>query len=518
MNEEINLNDFKEQPKKRLHPIVSFLILTGILIIASGILSLFDLSVTFDKVNSSTMVIEKTVISVESLFRFKGLRYILSNAVINFVSFAPLGMILISLLGVSVAEKSGYLRAAFTKIANKLNHQTITFIVILLGILSSLFVEVGYVILLPIAALLFLIQNRNPLTGMAAAFAGISIGYALNFFAVPLDGTLAGYTELASKLIDKNYLVSGNSNLIFMFPATIIFAFLATYITEHIICKKTGIYQGKNNFTKIEITKKEQKGLALARYIVIFLTVSIIYMIIPGLPGSGILLDNSEASYINQLFGNNAAFSEGLTFIIAIILMLGGIGYGIATRKIRNDKDVANLLTNSLDGAGHYIVLIFFASQFIALFKYTNIGTIIVAVVTNFISALPFQGITLLIFCFLAIAFLNLFVPSTTTKWAIVAPVFVPLLMQYNIAPEFTQLIYRLGESMTNGITPMQVYFVIFLALAHKYTQDDETNNIRHAISLITPYAFWFGISMLAMILIWYFFKIPLMIDVMPLL
>lgn len=507
---------FEDKKKIKIHPIIIFILISIAIVLLSGIGELFNLSVTYNEINPINGKIESTLVTVNSLFSFSGFRYIIGDAVKNFVNFTPLSMILIALLGLGVAEKSGYLKVLLTKITKVIPYQYITFLIVFLGICTSLATEVGYVILLPLAALVFLINGRHPLAGITAAFAGVTIGYGINFFIGPIDQILATYTTNAANIIDSGYEATMAGNWYFMIIATVIMSFIGMLITEKIIVPKLGRYKDNEDFSKVEITNVEKKGLRYARIATLVLTLIFLYMIIPGLPASGLLLDNTETTYINKLFGYNSYFSSGIVFIIAIIFLVGGISYGIGTKKIKNDKDIAKTMTSALDGIGIYIVFIFFASQLISYLNYTNLGTIFVAGITKLIENLNFTGIPLILLLLLVTMVLNLFITSTTIKWSIMAPIFVPMFMQSNLSPEFTQLIFRAGDSITKPLTIFLPYFIIFLILIYKYNKASSVTTIRKSISLMFPYSLILGLLWIALILGWYIIGLPIGPEVYP--
>ena len=311
--------------------------------------------------------------------------------------------------------------------------------------------------------------------------------------------------------------------------STISSIIVGTIITEKVIVKKLGRYIAKKTDDlgktqeieyldlqyeeqkKIKEEAQEKRGLKYARITGIIVLVIFIYMLIPGLPLSGMLLDLEQTAYVDQLFGANSYFQDGFTYIVAIFLILTGIAYGIGAKTIKSDKELINKLGEKLSTIGLILVMIFCASQFIAIFKETNIGTVIVAWLTNLLKALPLSGILLIIVSLLIIAIANIFVPASIAKWAMFSPVLVPMMMQVNISPQFTQFIFRAGESMTNGITPLLAYFVVYIAYLNIYNKDSgKTFSIREGISLMVPYLIALSIAWIFITIIWYITGLPL--------
>ena len=237
-------------------------------------------------------------------------------------------------------------------------------------------------------------------------------------------------------------------------------------------------------------------------------------MLIPSLPFSGLLLDMSETTYLKQVFGENSYFQDGFTYVISLFFVITGITYGISTKSIKNDKDLINKCGEYLSNLGVLIALIFFASQFISVFRKTNIGPVLVALATKLISQLSFSGIPLILIVVILIAICNLFVTTPIGKWEIMAPVVVPMMMQSNISPQFAQFILRAADSMTKGITPLLAYFVIYIGYLNIYNSDKETITIKKAISYIMPHCLIIALSWLLIIIGWYLLGVPIGIGV----
>lgn len=510
----------RDKRKKRIisHPITTFAIISTIVIILSGLLAFLEVNVEYDRITASGEI-ESAVQTVHSLLNVQGIRYIFSSAAKNFVNFAPLGMILIALLGVGVAEKSGLLRVIFQKTTNKIKPKTLTFIIVFLGIITNFVSEVGYVILVPLAGLVFLANKRHPLAGMAAAFAGITGGYAANFLVGPIDGSLAFYTTAAARIIDSNYVVDPASNIFIGIAAVVTLSFVGMYITEKIIVPKLGRYTQCEELEEPEINEKQKRGLKYSLIATGIMLLLFIYAILPGvssLPGSGMLLDPTETNFINQVFGYNSFFQEGIVFIVSIIFLVAGLFYGIGAKTVKTDRDLAGFLTSSFEGVGNYIVIIFFASQLFAYFRETQIGDFLVAFIGKSLSNISFTGLPLILILIIVVALLNILITNPTVKWAILAPAIVPICMQLNLTPEFTQAIFRAGDSMTNMITPLLAYFAIFLALAHKYEQKREAITIKKALSIMYPYSIAFSIAWVVLILSFYIINIPIGLGAFP--
>ena len=519
----------KKNKKLKLHPVTSFIILIVATVLLSAVLSWFNVSASYDSINLKTDELEQTIVTVKNMLSYDGIKSMISNASTNFISFTTVSTLIITLIGIAVAEETGLIQTFMKRKLAKLNPKIITFLLFLLAVFSSIVNEVGYAVLIPLGALLFLFNGRNPLAGIATAFAGVAFGYSVSFFVGATDMSLLPYTISAANLIDESFYVRMTSNLFIMIFSCIIISIVGTIITEKYIVKKIGRYVSKKKDDldqtkeieyldlqyeeqkKIKEEEKEKKGLRYALIAAIIVTIIFVYMIIPGLPLSGALLDQTEKSYAYQLFGASSYLEAGFTYMLALFLIVTGIAYAIGAKSIKNDKELFQKLTKQLSTLGILLVMIFFASQFIAIFKETNIGTIIVVWLSGILKAVPLSGALLIIVAIIVIAISNLFVPSTITKWMIISPILVPAMMQLNMSPQYSQFIFRAAESMTNGVTPLLAYFVVYIGYLNIYNREEKkVYGIRDGIKLMTPYLIALSVTWIAIILLWYLIGLPL--------
>lgn len=497
----------------KLHPALLFFTFTILIMIVSSIGSILNLETSYYNVNSITGSLESKIVVINNLFNRTGLQYLISNMITNFTSFAPLGNLIVGLLGVGVAYKSGYLNSLFGLLSKKISKKTFTFIVVLLGILSSMFFEVGYVILVPVSAILFMNLGRHPSTGVCASFAGITFGYGANIVVNGLDSMLSSYTSLSASILDKSYSVSINGNLIFMIISTLALSYLGMVITERYIVPKLGryVFDESEYFDAMIVTKKEKKGVLIALLTSLLLVLILIYSIIPGLPFSGLFLYLKDTLYVDQLFGENSYFNQGVVFLFSLLLIISGLVYGLRVKTFKNNKDLVDAMSYYLKDVASILVLIFFASQFCLIFKQTNIGVFIVSSLTELLNSIEVSGILLVIIFFVITMICTLFVPAASTKWAILSPVVVPMFMQSSLTPEFAEAVFRAGDSAVKGITPFFTYFVIFLGFLQIYNKKkNEAISLTDAISLMMPYAIAFTILWFIIILAFYIIGIPL--------
>ena len=498
----------------KLHPALLLFVLTIIVMVISSVGSILNLETTYYNVNPGTGALEDQVVTINNLFNRTGIQYLVSSMLSNFTDFAPLGTLILGLMGVGVAYKSGFLNAFFKMIVKDKPKKFFTFLVVFLGVISSMFYEVGYVILIPIAAILFMNLGRHPSSGICAAFAGISFGYGANVVVNGLDDKLITYTQNATKILDQNYVVNLSGNLFFMIVTTIFISYLGMIVTEKYVVPKLGRYtipEDDDIDLEKELSKKEKKGVIISVLATVLLTLIIIYCILPGLPFSGLFLYLQDSTYVAQLFGANSYFNKGAVLIFSALLAFAGFTYGLRIKSIKNSKDL-------VDGANYYlkefsslIVLIFFAAQFCLIFKETNIGVFIVASLTELLDNLQLTGIVLIVFTFLVVIISTIFVPTASTKWAIMSPVVVPMFMQSSFTPEYAQAVFRAADSSIKGMSPLFTYFVILIGFLQIYNKKKKDSiGITDAMSLMLPYSVAFSILWLLILIGFYIIGIPL--------
>ena len=499
----------------KLHPAILLFILTIIVMVVSSVGSILNLETTYYNVNAVTGELETQIVTINNLFNRTGLQYLVSSMLDNFISFAPLGTLIVGLMGVGVAYKSGFLNAFFKIITNNKPKKLFTFLVVLCGVIASMFYEAGYVILLPVAAILFMNLGRHPAVGVSAAFAGITFGYGANVVINGVDSVLINYTQNATKILDQNYHVSLSGNVIFMIFATLVIAYLGMLITEKYVVPKLGKYsvedEEEREDLESQVTKKEVKGVVISILFTSVITLILVYCIIPGLPFSALFLNLKEDTYIAQLFGDGSYFRQGSVLIFSALLGFTGLVYGMRVKTIKNNKDLMNSMSYYLKGFASLLILIFFAAQFCLIFKETNIGVFIVVSLSELLSNFQLTGIVLIIITFIIIAISTFFVPSLSTKWAIMSPIIVPMFMQSSFTPEFSQAVFRAADSATKGISPLFTYFVILLGFLQIYnTKKKDVITLTDGMSLMLPYTIAYSIAWLLIILAFYIIGLPL--------
>ncbi|MBP5678462.1 MAG: AbgT family transporter [Bacilli bacterium] len=509
------------------HPVTMFLVMIFATIFLSWILSLFETQATYNTINTNTNELEPVLITVENLLSFDGLKFIISDAAKNFLSFAPLGTLLISLIGLTVAEGTGFIETLTKRHISKMPKFIITFFVIFIATVSSLINEVGYAILIPLFALVYFMNNRNPILGIVTAFCGVSFGYGVSLFIGSMDMSLMGYTKDAARLIDETSHISMTCNLIFIVAASVILSVVGTAIIEKLIAPKIGKYKKEEETSQtekyhsfdmeeeeqrqIEQDKYEKRGLRYALVVSILFGIFFVYALIPKLPFSGVLLDLKEKAYVYQLFGDNAYFQDGFTYLVSLFFVLTGIAYGIGSKSIKNDRAIVENASRNFNNIGSIFILMFVAAQFIAVFRKSNIGVVVSSWLATALEHMQFSGVPLIIVTLIILAISNLFLTSAANKWLIFSPVVVPLFMQSNISPQFAQIVMRVGDSMTKGYTPLLASFVIYIGYLNAYNLNkNKPYTIRGALSLITPYFLLISLTWILIVVIWYLIGLPI--------
>lgn len=473
------------------HPATLFGIFALLIVLLSWVFSLFDLSA----VNPATGEVIRPV----NLVSQEGLHLILTEMIDNFTGFAPLGTVLVAMLGIGVAEGSGLIGTGLRLLVLSAPKQLLTFVIVMAGVLSNTASEVGYVLLVPLSAIIFLAVGRHPIAGLAAAFAGVSGGYSANLLLGTIDPLLAGLSEEAARIIDPEYLVNPACNYYFMFVSTFFIAGVGTWVTERIVVPRLGKYEGSAEAEEIRnLTADEKRGLWYALIATLVLTALVLWGLIPD---DGFLREPETGSVLRS------PFMLGIVAFIFISASVAGIAYGIGAKTLRNDTDVMNGMGKAMETLGIYMVLVFFAAQFVAYFRWTNLGLLFAIEGAEVLQASGLGPVPLMIAFILLSAVINLSMGSASAKWAIMAPVFIPMFMLLGYSPELVQAAYRVGDSTTNIISPMMSYFALIVAFVERY---DKKAGIGTVVATMLPYTIAFLIVWVILLVLWVVFEIPL--------
>jgi aminobenzoyl-glutamate transport protein len=468
-------------------PATLFLIGTLLIMALSAIAVAWDWSV-----HSTTL---QRTLRARNLLDSDGVWWLLSHLIENFIRFPPLAIVLVGMLGIGLAERSGLLPALLRTLILRTPARLLTPAVVFLGIMSSLGLDAGYVILPPLAAGLYLAAGRSPLAGVAAAFAGVSAGFSANLVITAVDALLAGLTQAGASFIEPGYQVAVTANWWFMAGSTVVLTLAGWAVTAWYVEPRLSTASPSATAMVAEWSVQEQHALHLALWILAGgLILAVASVLLPGAP----------------LHGTGAHFArwiEAIVPLLFLLLLVSGLVYGCVAGTIRSDRDAARMLGDTMARLGPYIVLAFFAAQFIESFKYSGLGEMLAVAGGEWLVrwALPAP---LLMCCFILLAaIVNLVIGSASAKYAFLAPVFVPMFMQVGISPELTQAAYRVGDSVTNVITPFNPYLIIILAEVQRHTRGSGVGTV---IALMLPYSMVFLIIWSLMLVAWMITGLPL--------
>ena len=508
----------KEKRSWLNNAVMFFMILIILVFILSIIGSVFNWQGTYSKLNVVTGNVENQLVSVESLFSREGARYIIGNVLTTFMSFTPLVMFLFTMIGVGFAEKTGLFKAIF-KTKKKVKKFWLSFIVALVSIVSTVIGDIGFVFIIPLSAIIFLINNRNPIIGIIASFSAMTAGYGINMIITQMDYNLYSITNLSAKLIDKSYNVGINGNIIFTAVCTILLSLLIAFITEKYTVRKAKKYKIDEMIEDDELSSDAKKGLKYSILVALLSLLFFIYMLIPfGTPLAGLLLDYSETTFYGRVFSGNSYVIQGLAFMLCVTLILCGWIYGRTAHTLKTKNDFSTYLYDSLNNIGSILVFFFFASQLIALFKKTNIGDVFTIKIIDILEKVEFTGFPLMIAFFILVALVNIFQTSAVLKWSVLAPSIVPLFMRQNISPEFAQAIFRVADSTTNTISPFFPYFIVLIGMLQIYNKNEEAIGIKYTYKLLLPYALGIFIFFILLLICTYIINLPIGVGVYPVL
>lgn len=495
------LNGVEKTGNSLPHPITMFAILSVLIVLISGICAAMGVSATGEMIDSATMELGEQTISVVSLMNREGLAYMLTHAVSNFTTFAPLGVVLVTMLGVGCAEGSGYLAALMKKAVSVTPAAIVTPMLVFLGVMSNVASDIGYVVLIPIGAVVFMAYGRHPMAGLAAAFAGVSGGFSANLLVGTLDPMLSGISTEASRMIDPGYVVDPTANWYFMIVSTFVIVAVGTFVTDKIVEPRlrAHTHSGEDVASATELLPQEKRALKWANLSLLALAVCIAAVALP----QDSFLRNPETGSLMK----DSVFMSSLILLIAVIFFLPSIVYGRVSGRYKNEKDVCAQLGDNMSAMGGYIALSFVAAQFINYFNYTKIGTVLALKGADFLGSSGVSGPVLMILFILFAGVINLLMGSASAKWTILAPVFVPMFMLLGYSPELTQVAYRIGDSCTNLVTPLMAYFAMVVVFAKKY---DGESGIGTLIATMLPYSVFFMVGWSVLLVIWMVLGLPL--------
>jgi aminobenzoyl-glutamate transport protein len=486
------------------HPVVIFLILIGIVIALSAVLSLFGAAVRFERINPETHQIETATTAIRSLVTSDGIRFMYASLIPNFMSFTAVGLMIVAMIGAGVAEESGLVTALIHKLVIVSPAWALTYILSFVGILSSIAADAGYLVLIPLAGVAYLAVGRNPLAGLALGFAAVAGAFTVNMVIKPLDAVLVEFTNDAARLVDPARSIGLTSNLWFSIVSVLFLTAIVAFITDRIIAPRLGTYnpalaaEGTTTSQGATLSETESRGLRFAGLGLLGLLAVFLLLTLP----SAAPLRNPDTG---ELIGNSP-FMNGLIALIMLMFLVTGWAYGVGAGTLRTLTEVIHAIEKSIKNMGGTIFLFFVLSQFVAYFTYTNMGTVMALSLSGALQAANIGALPLLLGFIVVVAIIDLLLTGAIAKWAIFAPVFVPLLMKLGVEPEAVLAAYRVGDSPINAITPLNAYFALVVGFAQRY---DRSAGVGTIVSLMLPYVVWMFVLWTALFTLWKMLGLP---------
>ena len=486
--------------KRTIGPVVEIMLLALIISVLSLILNL----VGFTGYVTEAGTFITTLNVVNNIFTTTGIKYLLNNSLTIFQSLEPLAIVIISLIAVSILESSGLLKHVFSY-AKRIKPIYLTALVIFIGIISTFIGDYSYALLLPLSGVLYKYIGRNSSLGVLTMFIAITVGYGTGIIYNYNIYELGNITEASAQAISANYNYELLSNLFILIVSTISLTIVGTIALERMAKK----YK-RNEYTDNLNTSK--KALKITSLVFLLIMIVLIYCVIPGLPYSGILLDKTEPTYIGKLFGPGATLRNGLIFLIIAVFIICGLIYGSISRNIKNSNDYSKALTKSFENTGYIFVLLFFISILYEIIDWTNISTVITTKIVDFIGSTNLSGIVLVIVALFSIILISLIIPASVTKWTLIAPIYVPLLMRANISPSFAQTIFLAADSVGKLLSPIYIYLIITIGFMYKY-DNDSNKSILGTMKKAMPAILLVSLVWIVIIIGWYLLGMPMGIN-----
>ncbi len=489
------LNFIERAGNKIPDPAILFFWALVIVWVASALLS----NVSFDLINPRT----DEALVVNNLLTGEALASFLANMVTTFTGFAPLGIVLVAMLGVGVADSSGFITTGLKKMLNFTPAKLLTPMLILVAIVSHTAADAGYVLVIPLGGIIFHAAGRHPLAGIAAAFAGVSGGFSANFIPSGIDPLLAGFTQTSANVLDPDYVINPLANIFFTGLSSVVVIAIGWWVTEKIIeprLKNTAIDEDAEEAPDLgTFTEIESKAFHYAGWAMVAGIAALVFAVWP------------ENSALRSPEGEITAFSapimQSIVPLIFILFVIPGIVYGRVSGKFQNSNDVIKSMSETMSTMGAYIVMSFFCAQFLAAFAQSNIGTMLALYGAEGLKAMNLPGQATIVGMILLTAFVNLLVGSASAKWALIGPILVPMLMAVGISPELSQAAYRVGDSVSNIISPLMVFFPLVVVYCQRYVK---STGIGTLASLMMPYSIAMLIGWTIFLLAYWAVGIPL--------
>lgn len=491
----------KKKQKKLLSPLLTMIILILIVCLISLFLSLIKVSADQTSINNGEL--ETTIIFVKNIFSKEGIIYFFNNIITNFNILEPFVLIVLSMMAASIAKSSGLLKHIFSPLKN-IKSQIITFIVVFIGVISSMIGDYSYIILIPIIAIMYEYLNKSPVLGILTVFLGITLGYGTGIIHGYNDYALGILTQNAAVNVDVTYKYYLNSDLYIMLASTLAITFILTILIEKYLTPRLSIsekYEDELNTSK--------KSLSITCLISLILIIFLVLLILP----NGILLDTTQTVYISKLLNPNSPFSSSLIFIYLLLTTIISITYGLISKNFKNNHEISWGFTRYFDNVGYIFIMLFLGSIFTGIINWTNLGTFISVKLLELINLFNFTGIPLIVISFIFIMIMGILIPNSLEKWYLISPILVPVFMRGNLTPDFAQFVFKAADSVGKVITPVFIYFILMVGFIQKYNVKENKVTLFNTMKLIWPIIITMIIFWILLLVIWYVAGLPLGIE-----
>jgi aminobenzoyl-glutamate transport protein len=488
------------------HPFTLFALLTAIVLLLSFILAKMGVSVTYMAAGRAGEGIAEKTVAVTNLLSYGPLRAFIQEFVKIYVNFAPLGLIMVMMLGISLIEQTGLISALMRKTILGAPSYMVTAVLSIVGICANLASDAGIIFTPAIGGALYKALGRNPIVGIITGFAAATGGFTANLLIAGTDVLLSGITQSAAQGMGINAPVHPLINWYFMIAATAVLTLVTTLVTEKFTVRILGDRTAKadaSDLKKHALTEEENKGLRAAG---IAALICIAVLLLLAVPQNG-FLRSDDGSIIPS-----SPLLKGVIAILFFFFFVVGTAYGKAAGIIKTEKDIPKLMQKGLQGSLSFLVVVLTAAIFVHFFNASNLTTILAVKGADALKAMNLTGIPLLVLFIILSTFVNLFITSGSAKWLILAPIFVPMFSIVGLSPAATQLAYRIGDSSTNIISPISYYIPVIIGLIEQYKSEEEKNTtgIGTVISLTMPYSLAYLVSLTALLIVWYLLRLPL--------
>jgi aminobenzoyl-glutamate transport protein len=490
------------------HPVIIFLTLMVLVVVLSHVLHLAGASVTQQVIDPVTDKLQTSTVAARSLLTTEGLRFIYSSIIPSFMGFTAVGLIIVAMIGVGVAEEAGLIKALIRKLVAVSPGWAIAYILVFIGIVSSIAADAGYLVLIPLAGVAFLSVGRHPLAGLAAGFASVAGAFTVNMLIKPLDAILTEFTNDAIHLVNPSVSIGLTATLWFSIVSVILLTVVITFVTQRVTEPRLGAYEAgpPEPDAKEDAAKdapgadaaRESRGLLFAGLALVGVLIVFALLTLP----SGAPLRNPDTG---ALIGSSP-FMNGLIALIMVLFLATGAAYGFGAGTMKTSTEVIKAIEKAMAGLGSLIFLLFILSQFISYFNFSNIGTIMAVKMAGALQDASFPPLLLLIGFIVVVILLDVLITGAIAKWALFAPIFVPLLMKLGVAPESVLAAYRVADCPMNVITPLNAYFALIVTFAQKY---DKQAGVGTVVALMLPYVVWISLTWTALFVAWHLLGLP---------